>query len=304
MYRDMSDLPASAVAEQLAINKELESATAPDPRTVDIAKLRHARRFKKDGTSRVAIAEDAFDTNVGDFQVRVFPTANHRGLYLHFHGGGWVLGSIYEQDKHLARLARKTRLQVMTIDYPLAPESALPATLDHAEAAVRGVLAASPQLPCYLGGESAGAHIALSVALRLRDTELLSRIQALSLCYGIYDLSMTPSQRGWGERFLGLSTPHLDWFYELALPGLTAEERRSPNLSPLYQTCEDMPPALFVVGTEEPLLDDTLFMAARWQAAGNDTQLAVYPGAPHGFNGMNTALGRHGNEVIYEFIGN
>ena len=63
-----------------------------------------------------------------------------------------------------------------------------------------------------------------------------------------------------------------------------------------------MPPALFLVGTEEPLLDDTLFMAARWQAAGNDTQLAVYPGAPHGFNGMNTAMGRHGNNVIHEFL--
>jgi acetyl esterase len=41
-----------------------------------------------------------------------------------------------------------------------------------------------------------------------------------------------------------------------------------------------MPIALFSCGTLDPLLDDTLFMAARWQAAGSPAQLAIYPGAP------------------------
>jgi acetyl esterase/lipase len=31
------------------------------------------------------------------------------------------------------------------------------------------------------------------------------------------------------------------------------------------------------------LLDDTLFMHARWVAAGNAAELAVYPGGAHGF---------------------
>jgi acetyl esterase len=44
-----------------------------------------------------------------------------------------------------------------------------------------------------------------------------------------------------------------------------------------------MPAALFSCGTLDPLLDDTLFMAARWQAAGNPAELAIYPGAPHEF---------------------
>jgi acetyl esterase/lipase len=44
-----------------------------------------------------------------------------------------------------------------------------------------------------------------------------------------------------------------------------------------------MPTALFSCGTLDPLLDDTLFMAARWQAAGSPAQVAIYPGAPHEF---------------------
>ena len=41
--------------------------------------------------------------------------------------------------------------------------------------------------------------------------------------------------------------------------------------------------ALFTVGTKDALLDDTLFMHARWVAAGNETELAIYPGGAHGF---------------------
>ena len=44
-----------------------------------------------------------------------------------------------------------------------------------------------------------------------------------------------------------------------------------------------MPPARFVVGTQDPLLDDTLFMAARWRAAGNAAELEVVDEAVHGF---------------------
>lgn len=44
-----------------------------------------------------------------------------------------------------------------------------------------------------------------------------------------------------------------------------------------------MPPARIVVGTEDPLLDDSLFLAQRWQAAGAPVRLDVVAGAMHGF---------------------
>ena len=39
----------------------------------------------------------------------------------------------------------------------------------------------------------------------------------------------------------------------------------------------------FTIGTEDPLLDDSLFMEARWRAAGHPTELRIWPEAPHGF---------------------
>ena len=56
-----------------------------------------------------------------------------------------------------------------------------------------------------------------------------------------------------------------------------------PDVSPLYADLRGMPPALFTVGTRDALLDDSLFMAPRWLAAGNVAELALYPGACHGF---------------------
>ena len=63
-----------------------------------------------------------------------------------------------------------------------------------------------------------------------------------------------------------------------------------------------MPPALFTVGTLDPLLDDSLFMHARWQAAGNRSQLAVYPGGPHGFTSHPTPIARQALERIDRFL--
>ena len=63
-----------------------------------------------------------------------------------------------------------------------------------------------------------------------------------------------------------------------------------------------MPPALFTVGTLDPLIDDTLFMAERWRTAGNSTEVVIYPEGVHGFNQYPTALARKANARQFEFL--
>ncbi|MEC3977006.1 alpha/beta hydrolase [Amycolatopsis sp. H20-H5] len=73
---------------------------------------------------------------------------------------------------------------------------------------------------------------------------------------------------------------------------MDAEAQRDPAVSPLYADLTGLPPALFTVGGADPLLDDSQFMAARWQAAGNLAQLDVWPECAHGFTNSAPGTGR------------
>jgi acetyl esterase/lipase len=63
-----------------------------------------------------------------------------------------------------------------------------------------------------------------------------------------------------------------------------------------------MPPALFTVGTLDPLLDDSLFMATKWETAGRETELGVYPGGVHAFDALLTTIGYTARRRMHAFI--
>jgi acetyl esterase len=89
------------------------------------------------------------------------------------------------------------------------------------------------------------------------------------------------------------------WFEEQFAP---PETHADPDVSPLRADLRGMPPALFTIGTMDPLLDDSLFMHARWVAAGNEADLAVYPGGLHGFNAFPITIARQANTRIDQFL--
>ena len=63
-----------------------------------------------------------------------------------------------------------------------------------------------------------------------------------------------------------------------------------------------MPPAVFTVGTQDPLLDDTLFMEARWRTAGHATELYIWPDAPHGFISLPMTVTDAALSMEHEFL--
>ena len=95
-----------------------------------------------------------------------------RGVYLHIHGGGWVLGAADAQDPMLETIADGTQLTAISVEDRLAPEAPYPAGPDDCEA---GALWVSDHLSDFggdalaIGGESAGAHLSVVTMLRLRD---------------------------------------------------------------------------------------------------------------------------------------
>ena len=220
-----------------------------------------------------------------EISLRVIAPDVVRGVYLHFHGGGWVLGASDLQDPMLERIADNTGLVVVSVEYRLAPEHPYPAGPDDCESAaawlIKNAKAEFGTDVMTIGGESAGGHLAALTILRMRDRYGYTGFRGANFVYGVFDLSMTPSQMSFGNRRLVLRTLDMQQFCNAFLPTIT--ERRTPDISPLYADLKGLCPALFSIGTSDALLDDTLFMHARWMAAENAAELAVYPGGAHGF---------------------
>lgn len=301
--------PDAIDAETADFNAELEKllAEAPSVNEVSVEETRSAREEGR-GTAGPVVLSDMAEERViegphGPITLRTFVPENPRGVYLHIHGGGWVLGRAHLQDPRNEDIARECSAVVISVDYRLAPEHPYPAPLDDCEAAAAWVVENAKSEygvdSIVVGGESAGGHLSATTVLRMRDRHGYTGFSGANLVYGVYDLAMTPSQRSWGETPLVLSTPIMAWFYDHFVP---AEKRRDPDVSPLYAELHDLPPALFTVGTLDPLLDDTLFMHQRWMAAGNESELRVYPGGPHGFDAHPTKLGESARLRMNEFI--
>lgn len=225
------------------------------------------------------------------------------GVYLDIHGGGWVIGRARMSDQANLALVEKFGLATVSVDYRLAPEHPYPAGPDDCEAAAAWLVAnAAAEFGTerlLIGGGSAGAHLAAVTLLRMRDRHGYSGFLGANLVYGVYDLSKTPSQRHATDEG-GLTGAAIDGFYGMFIPGVDTTDS---DVSPLNANLQGLPPALFTVGTYDPLLDDSLFMHARWLAAGNESDLAVYPGGPHGFDAAPIPIAFEAAERIHAFIG-
>lgn len=223
----------------------------------------------------------------GELALRVAVPDSVRAVYLDIHGGGFCLGWPEQKDAANARLAQAAEIAVVSVDYRLAPEHPYPAGIDDCKAAADwlveqagGEFGADTLL---IGGDSAGGNLAALTVLHLRERGRLDRVAGVNLTYGVFDLSGTPSSRNRGADTLVLTSRATHQFHDLYLPGVTPEQMRGPAISPLFADLAGLPPALLCAGLLDPLLDDSLFMAARWRAAGNDAQLYVVPESPHGF---------------------
>jgi acetyl esterase/lipase len=241
--------------------------------------------------------------SLADVCLRVYIPENVTAVYLHIHGGGFVLNRADYYDELLVNTGNDCNVAVVSVDYRKAPENPYPAGPNDCEAAALWLAENCDSefgtAKLIIGGESAGANLAVATLLRMRDRHDYRGFCGAVLTYGVYDLTLTPSARRWGEKNLILTTNLMEWFHELYAP---AEKYSAPDLSPLYAELAGLPPALFTVGTLDPLLDDSMFMHMRWQAAGNLSQLAVYPGGIHAFNAFPIELARTANAKIYEFI--
>ena len=303
--------PAAADPETLAIARDLEArlAGAPSMHTLPVPLIRAARESGQSLWGPIVRRADAVEETIagpgGPLVLRILAPANPRGVYLHFHGGGYALGAAHHADVRNGAIADQLGIAVVSVEYRLAPEHPWPAAYEDAEAAALWLVTHGPSRfgtdRYAVGGDSAGATLALAALLRLRDRHgLAGAFRAANLVYGVYDMRLTPGARNWGPRNLVLSTPIMAWFVAMFVPDPAM--RDTPEASPILADLAGMPECLLSVGTLDPLLEDTLNLHARLAIAGVKTDLRVEPGAVHGFNALGGAAAGRANAAIDAFL--
>lgn len=243
------------------------------------------------------IVEHRLDHLAHPVNVRLYyPTSERSGplpAYLHIHGGGFAQGDINSLDRWKREIANEARLVTVGIEYALSPEAHYPVAIEQVIGALRWLRDQAATLGLdgeriAVGGDSAGGNLALNALLRLRDQND-DFVKTGIIIYGMLSADHdTPSHQTLGDGRYGLSTEKLAWYWERYAGD--AARLQDPGVAPLYADVSHLPPLLLLAAALDPLLDDTLNLARKLDAAGQPTEPRIYPGVPHAFIAMTRIL--------------
>ncbi len=157
----------------------------------------------------------------------------HSTLLIYLHGGGWVIGNLNTASRISGDLAKIAPVDTLALDYRLAPEHPYPAQHDDL-ISVLSALKDHPRTRHYanvvLAGDSAGAHIAITVTRAWLDNKPVQgpAIQSIVAIYPVTSFKTDwPSYALYGKGF-GMDTPLMKAFLQAAFPKpLTPAQRQA-----------------------------------------------------------------------------
>ncbi len=243
---------------QLAEHRRLADQSGRD----DLAKIDFRYSHEADEIAGVPV-----------LRVRGSRAVNPDRILLHFHGGGFILGSAKGNASFSTQVAEASAIEVVSVDYRLAPEHPFPAGLDDALAVYREMRTEYNPVNTGVFGESAGGGLAAALALTLRDRgEPLPGALALIAPFA----DMTGSGGSVCANH-GID-PELEW--NTLWPGANAyasqTDRDDPLVSPVFGDYAGLPPTYIQAGGREILLDDARRIADACRDAGVVVELDVW----------------------------
>ncbi|QXV99916.1 MULTISPECIES: alpha/beta hydrolase [Rhodococcus] len=220
---------------------------------------------------------------------RYFPAAGEDpvAVVVYFHGGGWVTGDLDYADNVCRYLVAGAGVEVVSVDYRLAPEARFPAAADDAVTAVVSVAATTVGLPLAVAGDSAGGNLAAVAVAHLGG---VIDIAAQVLLYPVLDSDTSrPSYRR-SSSADGIGTKEMEWFLDHYCPN--PEDRAGTMFSPMNgEDLGGLPPTVLLVAGHDPLHDEGVDFAERLRRAGVPVELIDHPQMNHGFFRFDSVLG-------------
>jgi acetyl esterase len=239
--------------------------------------------------SSVTINDVTLDLEAGKVPVRLF--YGHDGAdepvptIIYFHGGGWVVG---DTDTHMptcARLAHEANALVISVDYPLAPETHWQAITDTCYQAASAIavdrFAADAGTPIALAGDSAGAHLAAVTAIRARDVGGF-HVALQALIYPCIEPTYATESYESFAAGPGLTRADMQWYWRQFVGDDHGanDYRVAPSRA---RSHAGLPPAYVITAGRDPLRDEGRHYASTLRGAGIDAQHDDFDSLPHGF---------------------
>jgi acetyl esterase len=280
----------------LAMVLRFEERFRPSPAGRTVEQQRQAIRE----SSRIAggrpipvgpVRDLTVDGAVGPLRARWYsPRAGGptRPLVVFFHGGGWVVGDLDTHDQPCRLLARYADVNVLSVDYRLAPEHPFPAAAEDAVASFAWAVAHAAELGAdasrvAVAGDSAGGNLAAVVAQVTRDAGVTQPVAQLLLYPGADGSVSRPSKALFAEGFF-LTRKQMDWYWDTyRADAPSTDQRLSPLLNP---DLSGLAPAVLTTAAFDPLRDEGEAYADALRAAGSTVVLRRAPGLVHGYFSM------------------
>lgn len=262
----------------------MAAAEAAPPLSDDLS-IEDQRKLTRDGYADAArSAIEAHKVTLQDIEIAGIPclkisppNINPDRVMLYIFGGGFMVGSPFEDLPISAFLAAHLNCAVICPKYRLAPEHPFPAALDDVEKVATEVLSGPADV--VFAGESAGGNLVFGLYQRLRLSGLKMPV-AMATLSPASDLSDT-GDSGAADRDPLLSQAR---FYAVNKAYIPGQDATLPEISPIYgDYCPDTPPTIITTGTRDLLMSSCVRQERVMRTAGANVTLRIWEGQGHVF---------------------
>ena len=286
----LTDPQVKAVMDQMAAAGVLHPTTLEQWRSAYLFYAKHAGPPEK----VLRVADGKIPGHSGDIPYRLYAASTGAALpvWVFFHGGGFVTGSLDTHDTTLRAIANRCDCLIVSVAYRLAPENPFPAASDDAYAATKWTAEHAAEIGgdpnrLAVGGDGAGGNLAAVVVLMARDRGGPRLVYQL-LIYPTLDVTAHSASRVLSrdpiltnDAVLATTSVYVPVNADLA----------NPYISPVSEkNLGNLPPALILTGAEDPGRDEADRYASELKEAGVAADVSRYPNSIHGFFLMAGAL--------------